>query len=135
MALFPQWFRLSSTSRRRYRLYLDSNIIGGVDYSLTEQATGLRWIDGKEIFTKTVAFPVGPNNGGVSAAHGIVGLSDVVSMTGYLSNGSLWMALPNGNDATAGGTRVLIDDTLASLVSTANFSSFSGHLILTYTKS
>lgn len=135
MPLFPQWFRLSSTSRRRYRLFLDTDIVGGVDYSLSEQATGLRWIDGKEIFTKTVAFSAGPNNGGVSEAHGIVGLANVVSMTGYLSNGSLWMAVPNGDDATAGGIRVLIDDTLASLVSTSNFSSFSGHLTLTYTKS
>ena len=32
---------------------------GGVDYSLTEQDTGLKWIDGKKIYQKSVEFTTG----------------------------------------------------------------------------
>lgn len=30
---------------------------GGIDYSLTEQDTGLKWIDGREIYQRTLYFP------------------------------------------------------------------------------
>ena len=35
---------------------------GGVNYSTSEQNTGLKWIDGKDIYVKTVEFGTLPNN-------------------------------------------------------------------------
>jgi hypothetical protein len=63
---------------------------GGIDYSLSEQDTGLKWHDGKIIYQKTI-LKASMNNGGTttSVAHGITGLSELIDLFGTLqrSNG------------------------------------------------
>lgn len=53
---------------------------GGLDFSLVEQDTGLKWIDGKSIFQKTVDLGVFPNAVLKQVAHGIVTIETMVNM-------------------------------------------------------
>lgn len=54
---------------------------GGVDYSLTEQDTGLKWIDGKAIYQKTISFTVA-GGGYVSNPTGITGIDTLIKHEG-----------------------------------------------------
>ena len=54
---------------------------GGVDYSLSEQNTGLKWIDGKYIYQKTITFTI--NGGGyISNPTGITGIDTLIEHDG-----------------------------------------------------
>lgn len=56
-------------------IIIENNVIsasgGGVDYSLDEQDTGLKWIDGKPIYQKTINFGALPNRTTKSVNHSI----------------------------------------------------------------
>lgn len=68
---------------------------GGIDYSLEEQDTGLKWIDGKKIYQKTVDCGTGPSAKSIkSVPHNISGISTIVSMDGFGFNGSIYWPLP-----------------------------------------
>lgn len=69
---------------------------GGVDYSLTEQDTGLKWIDGTTIYQKTIDFGAMPVNSEKDVAHGISNLSFVVDMEFIVYNPSVvqWRLMP-----------------------------------------
>lgn len=58
---------------------LISGVVGGVDYSTTEQYTGLKWIDGKKIYKRTFDFGINDLiNGGISTTR-IDGTFDIDS--------------------------------------------------------
>ena len=42
---------------------------GGIDYSTTEQDTGLKWIDGKTVYQKTVSIGTLPNTNQANVPH------------------------------------------------------------------
>lgn len=56
-------------------------VSGGVDYSLSEQDTGLKWIDGKAIYQKTISFVV-VGGGYVSNPTGITGIDTLIKHEG-----------------------------------------------------
>lgn len=70
---------------------------GGVDYSLTEQDTGLKWIDGKAIYQKTIDFGSMPVNSEKDVAHGISNLAFVVDMEFIVYNSTdvQWRLMPS----------------------------------------
>lgn len=51
---------------------------GGVDYSYTEQDTGLKWVDGRSIYQKSFTFSTPANNGYTSLATDISDSYDVI---------------------------------------------------------
>ena len=51
---------------------------GGVDYSTSEQDTGLKWIDGKAIYQQTISFTV-TSGSYVSNPTGIIGIDTLIS--------------------------------------------------------
>lgn len=55
---------------------------GGVNYSTSEQNTGLTWIDGRTIYQKTVDCGTLPNNTDKNVAHGISNLDYVIHCYG-----------------------------------------------------
>lgn len=69
---------------------------GGVDYSLTEQDTGLKWIDGKTIYQKTIDFGTMPVGQEKDVAHNIIGLDFVVDLEFivYNTNVAQWRLMP-----------------------------------------
>ena len=66
----------------------------GVDYSAAEQDTGIRWLDGKKIYWKTVNTGALVNNGNKTVAHGVASFSALVQAYGWASNGSHSIVLP-----------------------------------------
>ena len=66
---------------------------GGIDYSMTEQDTGLKWVDGKNIYQKTIYVTTA---GGVSNInHDIVDIDKCISITGTcLYQGTTQLILP-----------------------------------------
>lgn len=54
---------------------------GGVNYSTSEQDTGLKWIDGKSIFQKTITFTV-TGGGYISNPTGITGIETLIKHEG-----------------------------------------------------
>ena len=55
---------------------------GGVNYSTSEQDTGLKWIDGKSIYQRTVTFTVTGGNVYVSNPTGITGVDNIIDHQG-----------------------------------------------------
>ena len=56
--------------------------VGGIDYSTSEQDTGLKWIGGETVYQKTIDFGGLPDTGSKDVAHGIVGLDVVIDFWG-----------------------------------------------------
>lgn len=101
------------------------------DYATAEIDTGAKWIDGKEIYKKTVNFGALPNATTASVDHYISSLSNVIKIEGYMTDGSFWRTLPYADGAF---TSVYASTTQVSIYTTANMSSWTGYITLYYTK-
>lgn len=74
---------------------------GGINYSETEQDTGLKWIDGSAIYQKTINTGVLPNNASNDIAHGVSNMGIVLQLFGFAvrpSDNTL-LTLPHVNNA------------------------------------
>lgn len=56
---------------------------GLLDYSTTEQKTGQKWIDGKDIYQKTIYYAGGISGGTYTIPHNISDLGDVIRCDGF----------------------------------------------------
>lgn len=57
---------------------------GVIDYSTTEQITGKKWIDGKDIYQKTIDCGVISGTSDIQIDHNITGIENVISLGGIL---------------------------------------------------
>lgn len=64
------------------------------NYSLSEQATPYKWIDGKTIYKKTIDFGTLPNNSNKSVAHGISNLDMIIDVSFIAKSSSTYIAIP-----------------------------------------
>lgn len=69
----------------------------GINYSTTEQDTGLKWIDGSAIYQKTIDFGTMPSDDEKDVAHGISNLAFVVDVEFivYSSTQGRWRMMPS----------------------------------------
>lgn len=77
-------------------MYMDKTFAGvasDLNYSLQEKAVG-KWVDGKTIFKKTVAFGALPNASQKLVAHGIPNLGYVVKIEGTCLQGTSYKDIP-----------------------------------------
>lgn len=103
------------------------------DYETSEQNTGVLWIDDSPIYQKTINVGSLPNTTAASTAHGITGLAHVVKVEGYMTNGTIWRNLPSA--ATPSNvTDVAVDATDVLILTSANMTSYTGHVTIYYTK-
>jgi len=113
---------------------------GGIDYSTTEQDTGLKWVDGSAVYQKTIA--VSANTGSLPAyfPHGITGLASIISITGslLLAVGSAWISLPHADigamfflTPSVDGASLALSGAVSGL---GGSTSFTGNVTLQYTK-
>lgn len=58
---------------------------GGLNYSYTEQDTGLTWVDGSHIYQKTVNFGSLPNTGYKDVSIGVVNFDKLINIWGNLT--------------------------------------------------
>ena len=61
---------------------------GGIDYSETEQDTGLKWIDGKTVYQKTFKelITANPSGGKYTIQHNISNIETVISVDGVINH-------------------------------------------------
>lgn len=62
-------------------------------YSTSEVDTGVKWVDGKSIYKKTINFGGLPNNTTKVVAHGVTGISNVIDFNGISYNGTVYIPI------------------------------------------
>jgi len=111
----------------------------GIDYELTEQDTGLLWINDKSIFQKTINFGALPNNTFKDVAHSITTIEEVIFLEGYAQNAEAteqleWIKLGHRSSGTA-GTGTSCGVTNLRVLAAGNFSVYEEcHITIYYTK-
>ena len=104
---------------------------GGIDYSTTEQDTGVKWIDGSTVYEKVISIiNVSLSSGSYETVDTITGLDTIISCNGYVVEGNLKYTL---NDISL---RVIQDGTSVKLYSPSGttWTISSGAIIIRYTK-
>lgn len=114
---------------------IDFTTFGG-NYSESEIDTNYTWVDGKKIYKKTILFASLSNASNVSANHNIVGLADIINITGLTcQNNNRWrdLNMPAGNVSTQ-WTIVEIDETKVYVYSGNDQRNQRASVTLYYTK-
>lgn len=113
-----------------------SNITAAfTDYSTTEQNTGRLWIDGRTIYRKEIDLGSLTNTTPKSVAHGISNLSTVVNISGFATNGTVFLPLPLARYNNFASQIGLYVDTTNIVVEPGNDrTAFTGYVIMEYTK-
>ena len=111
----------------------------GIDFSTSEQDTGLLWIDGRHVYQKTINFGTLPNNSTKSVAHGISNLDYVLYYQGIAKNtNSLFVPLPyvNSPNPTTYNIEFYITSTDLVIVTKADRTPYSTcYVTMLYVKS
>lgn len=120
---------------------IDWATFSSVNYSLAEQATGGKWIDGKPIYKKTIDCAALPNATTKNVAHDITGLSYVIDaeLVVYRTTNSNWFPMPylgtpSSTGGTASGISYYIDATNVVLQTGTDRSNCTAYVTLYYTK-
>lgn len=130
---------------------LSNTATGGVDYSTTEQDTGLKWFDGSEIYVKTISSDI--TNISTLINHEIANLDKVVDIksiaefvsasSGKSAFNSMRIAIGSGGSSTEptysnvvnSVTDTAIEIRVGSqVVNTTNYSKVTVYVTLYYTK-
>lgn len=105
------------------------------EYSTSEINTGNKWVDGKTIYRKTINFGAMPNSTTKSVSHGISGLSAVLNIYGWATNGTNYITVPRGAPAGTNSIESYANSTDVMCVTSANWTAYSSsYITLEYTK-
>ena len=108
-----------------------------MDYSTSEVNTGMKWIDGTDIYKKTVSFGNAPNSTTKNVAHGISNLGVVVKLEGfgYSSVSDKYAPVPWVPSSSGSLMDISVDNVNISMTSTSDRSAWAFTITLYYTKS
>ena len=107
---------------------------GSLNYSTPEQSTGATWTDGKTVYQKTISLGTLPNAGNMNVAHGITGLSRVISFQGNATFGtSAFRPLPFVSTGTQ-SLEMSVNATNVQIFASGDWSPYTGFVTLFYTK-
>ena len=108
-----------------------------IDYSTTEQKIGT-WINGEDLFQKTISIGTLPNNTTKSVAHGITDIAAVVEITGacYFQGVSVFYArpLPMVDTVLANNIRIDLTGDNITVKTAADWSTYTAYVNIRYTK-
>ena len=112
---------------------------GGVDYSTSEVNTGVKWIDGKDIYRKVVDLGALPNNTTKSVAHGITNISRFIKIEGIANSTTdttaISIPLVYDSNNASNNTSIKVNATNVLLETHTDRSGFNEcYAILYYTK-
>ena len=106
-------------------------------YSTSEVATPHKWIDGKTIYKKTIAYGTLPNSTSKSVAHGISNLSRVMDIQTevYEASGHYYYKLGHVNvNALTTQISMYLDDTSIVMQTGTNRTGLTANVTVFYTK-
>lgn len=146
-----QSFQLDTDDSKRQFVYqlqtLFTNVsnatnatIDDMSYWSRERATGETWIDGSQIYTKTISGVITGNT--TAVAHGITGIQSFVELVGTLTSGSpisgtanFTLPIPNASTSDPLNIYLQADATNVTVeLNAATYPSFSFYVTLKYTK-
>ena len=106
-------------------------------FSTDEHFSGYTWVDGSPIYRKVIDFGALPNNGLKSVGLSISNLGIIVNMYGVASTASTTLSLPYSDPTDNANSISLLrgSTTLARILTGADYSGYSGFVIVEYTKS
>ena len=108
-------------------------------YSNTEIKTGLKWIDGKDRYIKVVSIGSLPNVDTKNVNHGISNLYEVIRFQGLAHNSARNDFIPvpwvDKSSSAQYNVSLRITATQISIATDGYMSTYSGYVILEYTKS
>lgn len=105
------------------------------NYSTTEQATGQKWIDGKDIYFKTYEIVALPNATTTRTPTGLTNIDKVIKIEGMAYGNSTHNPLPFVSTSAQYSIECWVDDNEnIVLTSSANYSAYNGVVTLYYTK-
>lgn len=113
--------------------------IDDASYFTAERSTGETWINGAQLFTKTIDVGTLPNAGSTTTAHGITGEVTIVSLqgiaqqTGFPASGDA-IPLPFPDVTGAANVELSMDKTNIILDTGGNYSAYKGFVTVKYTK-
>lgn len=105
-------------------------------YSTSETPTSQRWVNGKIIYKKTIAFGSLPNSASKDVAHGIADLDFIIKYEGMAYSGSSYFMLPLVSvSSLAAGVQTTVSKSAINITTGQDRSMFSQTFItLYYTK-
>lgn len=108
-----------------------------MDYSTSEINTGTKWIDGSDIYKKTVYLGNLPNTGSKNIAHGISNFDIPIKLEGMaISEAGTGMPLNiTRPDSAVSGIGAYVSVTNITIVTGSDRSSMVGYATVYYTKS
>lgn len=79
------------------------NAVRFCEYSLSEVNTGIQWVDGKDIYKKTLKYNSTAVSNNTSISHNIAGIDRVVKIEAHIDDNGYHIAIPStangsGND-------------------------------------
>lgn len=108
------------------------------EYTTTEVNTGLKWIDGKDRYLKVINIGSLPNAGTKNINHNISNLYEVIRIQGFAHNNDRTDNIPlpwvDKNVSAEYNVSVRVKSTQITLETNGWMSSYSGYVILEYTK-
>ena len=114
------------------------NIITHGSYSTSEQYTGMKWIDGKKIYRKTINFGALPNAARKEVSHGISNLSYITNIYGitYSPNRGLYFNVPFPSYTAESAFNVVATSSVVYIETARDRSDFTQtYITIEYTKS
>jgi hypothetical protein len=104
-------------------------------YSTTEHATGKKWIDGKPIYRKVIAFGALPNSTAKSINHNISNIDFIVKVVGVTTNGSYYFEIPRAGIPNTNSVDLYTTKTKITIETSIDYSAYTAtYIILEYTK-
>jgi len=106
-----------------------------LNYSATEQDTGIKWIDGKTVYQKTIDTGLLPNATTKTVSHGISDMDTLCDMSGVARNsaGGTYLVLPFYHSAV-NGVQLNLSGINISISSSFNWSAYSSYVTIIYTR-
>lgn len=106
------------------------------NYSTTEQKTGEKWIDGNDIYFKSVDIGALPNRTYKDVQTGITNVKDICKIEGISTNGTIYVNIPHEANIASYGIELFFDkqNNMVRVATSEDQSSYTGIVTLYYTK-
>lgn len=112
-----------------------NGVLGGINYSVAEQDTGLKWIDGKKIYQKTINFGNLPNKTTKNIAHGISNLKRVIHISAtWIQSETYSGSLETMGGDGDNGVDIYVNATNLSIITSTDRSNRFAYITVQYTK-
>lgn len=109
------------------------------DYSASEQNTGIKWIDGRDVYTKVIIIGALPNNSVKNVDHGISDIDMVIECSLFAKsvsdNAFFNIFIPHLASSDTDTVTMYVSNTYVNVTTKTNYSNYdTSYAILTYVK-